>query len=30
MLTPNGHDVTEAKSTLDLFGRTLDLFDDEH
>ena len=29
MLARNGHDTTEAKRTLDLFARTLDIFEDD-
>jgi hypothetical protein len=29
MLARNGHDTTEAKRTLDLFGRTLNVFEDD-
>lgn len=29
MLNRGGHDVTEAKRTLELFARTLDLFEDD-
>jgi hypothetical protein len=29
MLARHGHDTTEAKRTLDLFARTLDIFEDD-